>query len=484
MDKQPRCGLLLEIPYTSPISTISSYMNNVLVGTWDGNFFQVGINDKENAFKMPIDPSYPIRYIRGVKRENSSVSHEGFSTDFELLLGGSYKTRLSLDGGPNTPLVPVEELSFSPDTHHQVIETRSSLAIVKSASDLGHEGEEPEPSGSGITPLFLFSSTINSYLGFQNENGDFQINTGNFYIPDREFVILDYDHLSNQLLAVDRSPDRLDYFSLCSLLILEVPDFTKTLQKSSQDSGGVLQNLAEIPPKYLLNFPYRHPLFVTSKVISSLTLKSSSEYLNRTDQEKVYDYCYRTMFSISDFKKTSLSVFSSMANLSNSKFWGRNFLTILISNHTIIGVEIYYSRKNKHSTKTFSYNRFYIKSPDRNIAAYSTCNHNYLVALTEKNRIFLSNRRGEIVFSINNIVPKKFNFRWVWPVHILVMHTGNIVFSTINGIYHVYCYLLEEKETLQRDGQSYSIQIDQKATMELSCISFSTDQEVRGQVRN
>lgn len=454
MRKNLKCGLLLDLPLTSPICTINSIDDKVLVGTWDGYFYQICLSGEHKVLKVQIEPSYPIRYISALK-DASNVTDSNYEAqiNYELILRGTCKTRVRVKNRINSPITPLDEFEISTDTHYQIIETRSNLECFDSCTKKnGSKNKHSEG------PLFLFSSTINSYFGFNNEKGEIQVSIGNFYIPDREFVILDYDFLNNHLLFVERSPERLDYYALCSLQIIELPYFqNNSLRETDQNE---IPNLAEIPPKYILNFPMKSPLLITSSIKSDLTISSSTEYNdNFKSSTHIYKYLYSTMFSISDFKKDHFNIFKSMYNLCNAKFWGCNSLVFLVSNHTIIGIDLFFSKDNEFVTNTTIKNKFCIKSPDRNITSISTTNYNYMVALTEKNRVFLLNRNGEIVYSVNNITPKKFNFKWVWPVHLFVMHTGIVVFSTTQGLYYIYCDLLNKKKILYPKNQSFIIDL-------------------------
>ncbi|KAL3128937.1 hypothetical protein CHM_3g1240 [Cryptosporidium hominis] len=453
MKEDSNHGLLLDVPFTSPICTINSIDNRILVGTWDGYFYQICLNKKDDVVTVQIEPSYPIRYISALKDSNCEVDpHTGAQKSYELILGGTYRTKVRMKNRINSPITPLEELEISSDSHYQIIETRSSLEPFDSHTKGIEFGNKYHKA-----PLFLFSSTINSYFGFNSEKGEIEILIGNFNLPDREFVILDYDFLNNHLLIVERSPERLDYYALCSLQILELPNSQNYLQEEIDSSN--ITNLAEIPPKYILNFPIKNPLFITSNIKSDLTLSSSAEYNNFKDSAHVYKYLYSTMFSISDFKKRPLNIFKSMYNLCDAKFWGFNSFIFLISNHTIIAIDVFFSKDNEFVTNTNTKCKFCIKSPDRNITSISTTNYNYLVALTEKNRIFLSNRNGEIVYSISNITPNKSNFRWVWPAHVFVTHTGTIIFSTTKGLYYIHCDLLDKRKTQFTKNQSFIIDL-------------------------
>ncbi|OII70788.1 uncharacterized protein cubi_00933 [Cryptosporidium ubiquitum] len=453
MKKNSTCGLLLNVPFTSPICTINSIDNKVLVGTWDGYFYQVCLSGEHDVVVVQIEPSYPIRYISALKNaDNNRELNTKAQISYELILGGVYKTKVRVKNRTNSPIIPLDELEVSPDAHYQIIETRSSLECFDFSNRV-----------SGLknkylrSPLFLFSSTINSYFGFNGEKGEIEISLGNFYIPDREFVILDYDFLNNHLLIVERSPERLDYYALCSLQIIELPRSQNNLVKEIDPNE--ITNLTEIPPKYILNFPIKNPLLITSNIKSELTLSSSAEYNNFKDFNHIYKYLYSTMFKMSDFRKDRFNIFKSMYNLCDAKFWGCNSFVFLVSNHTIIGVDILFSKDNELITYTSIKNKFCIKSPDRNITSISTTNYNYMVALTEKNRVFLSNRNGEIVYSINNITPNKSNFKWVWPVHVFVMHTGIVLFSTTKGLYYFYCDLLDKEKVSCVNDQSFTIDL-------------------------
>lgn len=452
-------GHLLSVPFTSPISTINSTGDKILVGTWDGYFYQVCLNRRE-VVRVPIEPSYPVRYIgvlRGDAARGSDWSAEA-QTSYELILGGVYRARVRENSRTNSPLEPLEELEMSSDTHYQIVETRSSLASVCSAA----EGDKSVDGEGSKSPLFLFSSTINSYFGFCGEGGRIEISLANFYIPDREFVILDCDFQNGHLLVVERSPERLDYYTLCSLQVLELPRSQKIGRKEDGEETDPAQvaNLADLPPKYILNFPFKHPLLITPTVRADLTLSSSAERSNHRCDVHVYKYTYPTMFSMSDFKDERLSVFKSMHNLCDAKFWGRDSLVFVVSSHTIIGVYLAFFRENEFTTSTKANSTLCVKSPDRNITSISTSNHTYLVAVTEKNRIFLANRRGEIVFSVNHITPDKCNFRWVWPVHVLIMHdTGTVIFSTTNGLYYVKCDLLDKRKALRSPDLHFQIDL-------------------------
>ncbi|KAH8585006.1 uncharacterized protein ELE39_000957 [Cryptosporidium sp. chipmunk genotype I] len=448
-----KCGLLLDVPYTSPVCTINSVDDKVLVGTWDGYFHQICLSRKDDVVTVQIEPSYPIRYISALKDANCSTEpNTGAQKSYELILGGTYRTRVRMKNRVSLPITPLDELEISSDAHYQIIETRSSLECSDSCTK-----ETKFENKYSRSPLFLFSSTINSYFGFNSEKGEIEMSIGNFFLPDKEFVILDYDFLNNHLLIVERSPERLDYYALCSLQILELPSSQNCLKEEIIQNNII--NLAEIPPKYILNFPIKNPLFITSTIKSELTLSSSAEYTNFKDFTHIYKYLYSTMFSISDFQKQSLNIFKSMYNLCDAKFWGCNSFVFLVSNHTIIAIDIFFSKDNEFVTYTSTKCKFCIKSPDRNITSISTTNYNYLVALTEKNRIFLSNRSGEIVYSISNVTPNKFNFRWVWPVHVFVMHTGTVIFSTNKGLYYIHCDLLDEGKAQLTKNKSFMIDL-------------------------
>ncbi|KAJ1609066.1 hypothetical protein OJ253_1693 [Cryptosporidium canis] len=452
MKEGSESGLLLEVPFTSPISTINSIGDWVLVGTWDGYFYQVSL-DKKETVRILVQPSYPIRYISALRdlRRSSDQSATG-PIDYELILGGVYRSRVGTGALMNSPLVLMEELGVSSDTHYQIVETNSSLARFGSSDGLtGLCGE------SLRTPLFLFTSAIISYFGFRGEDGGVDVSIRSFRVPDREFVVLDCDYLSSQLVVVERSPERLDYYALCSLQVLELPGPREDLVGEKYSTENI--NLADLPPKYLLNFPFRHPFLITSNIRSELMLSSSSEYKDYGEPAHIYKYLYPTMFSISDFDRRSSSPFKSMYNLCNAKFWGSCSLVFLVSNHTIIGVDLQFSKETESSTFTKAMSRFCIKSPDRNITSFSTSNPKYIVAVTEKNRVFLSNRKGEIVHSINRITPSKYSFRWVWPVHVSITRTGTVLISTTRGLYYISCDLLNEKEAVCDSEKSFSIHI-------------------------
>ncbi|KAH8741977.1 hypothetical protein FG386_002352 [Cryptosporidium ryanae] len=476
--------LILKIPHQNPVSSINYSGNTLYVGTYNGFIYKLKLNGRDYFEKCEflVNPPYPIRYINVTSKENDSslckkndncfnefsvlennVNYEfKCKSEVELLLGASFKSKINSFKEQNSPIVPImDDFSISQEAHCQITEVRSNIFVgeknksirnynTKDNSDSVGELKKSELRKDNLNeslPLFLISSVVNSYLGFsfKKENEiceEIALRPCNYFIPDKELVILDYDHVLNQLLIVERSPDRLDYYNLCSLQIFDLNSTEFGIK------GGEISPLLNKPLKYLLNFPNKPHFLVNRNIISELTFNSSTEY-KRTNNDKIqYKYNYSTVFLMSNFNKKKLLKYKSIYNVSNAKFWNQNSIIILISNHLIAKVSVSYITSNTGNCInncdyiTYSKNNFIVKSPDNNYTAVSTSNSDYLVALTEKSRLIIYSKKGEIIYNIYNIIPQRYQFKWVWPVNIFVSKSGHVVFNAFNGIYCVRCKIL------------------------------------------
>ncbi|KAH7649168.1 hypothetical protein FG379_001525 [Cryptosporidium bovis] len=489
--------LILEIPYQNPVSSINYSENTLYVGTYNGFIYKLELNRKDKFARSEfiVKPPCPIRYINITSKKNelkeSKQIYSDYSSKFsvsdnkneklerqneaELLLGALFKSNISSFKEPNSSLVPlVEDFPITSDVHCQITEVRSNIfegnsnrqiKNINNKNDFTCDKAQEElkfrkDHSNNSIPLFLISTVINSYLGFGFSEG-IETNQGivlkpcNYFIPDKELVLLDYDYIFNQLLIVERSPERLDYYNLCSLQIIDLNSSDFGIEGRKADS------LLNKPLKFLLNFPNKPHFLVNRNIISELTFNSSIEYKRNNMDQVHYQYNYSTVFLMSSFNKKKLFKCKSIYNVSNAKFWNKNSIVVLISNHLIANILVSYLPTNSGNYYnnidyiTYSKNNFIVKSPDNNYTAISTSNSKYLVTLTEKSRLLIYNNRGEIIYNICNIIPKKYQFKWVWPVNIFISENGFVIFNAFNGIYCVKCDILSSyyKSIAKNDNQ-------------------------------
>ncbi|EEA05213.1 uncharacterized protein CMU_042870 [Cryptosporidium muris RN66] len=436
-NSQNQIKRIARIPLTSPPCTINTNGEIFIIGTWNGYIYCKNINETNKQLSLSeksnnLDPFIiiqPIYSIRHINIRNTEI--------LNILLGSSSTTNFIVKTSEYTPVIPMN-INITDSQYFQHLELRSNIQygqVIGDKLSISSNIDESNDYNNEI-PSFIVCSISNSYLGIDKVD-KISIKWLNFNIPDREFILLDYDYKNKLVIAIERSPDRLHHSILCSLQVIHIPD------NIIQDNSEGIISILNLPPLFLLNFPIKPWCLLSSKLKSEISYNSSNQYKISYILPN-YRYHYPTLFKLSNLTSNKSKLLDSRWNINDAKFWGYQSIVLVISNYMIVNFDITICISNSNNIHSFMNTRFVTKSPSRFITSTCTSHPLYLIILTETDNIVLLNRKGEIIKKVDINTPNKHHIRWVWPRHLMLLENGTIFFTSLYYAYSLYCAELDQ----------------------------------------
>ncbi|KAL7066157.1 hypothetical protein ACR3K2_33960 [Cryptosporidium serpentis] len=448
-NSQNQIKRIARIPLTSPPCTINSNGEMFIIGTWNGCIYYKNINETNKQLSLNEEKSnnldsfitiQPIYSIRHINIKNTEI--------LNILLGSSLTTNFIVKKSEYTPVIPMN-ISITDSQYFQHLELRSNVqygqVIGDKLSILSNIDESNDYNYE--IPSFIVCSISNSYLGI-DQMDKISIKWLNFNIPDREFILLDYDYKNKLIIAIERSPDRLHHSILCSLQVIHIPD-----DIINQNYSEGIISILSLPPLFLLNFPIKPWYLLSSKLKSEISYNSSNQYKINYILPN-YRYHYPTLFKLSNLTSKKSKLLDSRWNINDAKFWGYQSIILVISNYIIANFDITICISNSNNVHSFMNTKFVTKSPSRFIISTCTSHSLYLIILTETDNIVLWNRKGEIIKKIDINTPNKHHIRWVWPRHLMLLENGIIFFTSLYYAYSLYCAELDQNNNNNNNNQN------------------------------